>query len=86
VRRAQNSADLNLLIAVLAQVAYRVSICAQADEGKPALVVRHIGGTDIKEACAVCQLDNGEDMRTHADFLVEVGSLSGLRDGDAPTT
>jgi hypothetical protein len=63
VCRTDHAANRHFLVAIFSKVAYIVSIRAQAQECKPALIVWHIRWTYIEEAGTVSQFYDVVNVR-----------------------
>ena len=77
VHGADCAAHFDVLVAIAAEVAYVIAVCAGADQGETALLVWQVGGADIEEAGAVGQFYDVVDVGAYADVLVD--ALAWLR-------
>lgn len=86
VHGLDDAADLDVEIAIFAELADLVVVFPRADYGETTVVVGGLGGADVEETGAVGKLNDVVDMRGDANVVVEhfgglVGGEAGLGGG-----
>jgi hypothetical protein len=88
VHGADCAAHFDVLVAIAAQVANIVAVCAEAEQGEAALLIGQVGGADIQEAGSIGQFYDVVDVSAYAHVLVDIlarlrGSLGDWDTGSA---
>lgn len=81
MQRADNTTNLDIGIAILAELSHSVAILPETHDSEPAGIIRSVWRTDVQEARTVLQLDDVVDVNGHAEVGVEV--LCGLLGSEA---
>jgi hypothetical protein len=71
-KRPNHSADPNILLPVLAQIADSLPVRIRAHHGKAAPLIWSFGAAHVQEPCPIGQFNNVINMRSYANIFVLV--------------